>query len=152
MTAAGSGRVRGGWPGRLALVVLAPVAWLLLLNVNTGQLLPSLDESYVAVMTHYLAERVHFGADVTFNYGPLAPLGLQLFDGRTYGMLFAGELFLKAAIVFLVGRLAWDTRGWRRWLLPLAILAVPANWQVLFFFAAAGAVGSWPGGRVWTGG
>lgn len=128
-----------GWLGRGGLVVFAPVAWLLLLDVGTAPLGAALDASWVAVMSKYLAEGTRFGTEALFTYGPLAPLGVHFFDARLFGWVFAGDLVLKGAVVFLGCRLAWDVPGWRRWLLPLALLAGSADWQVLFFFATAGA-------------
>ena len=149
ITSPGSGpRSRGGEPGarvaaadRLLLGALWILpAWLLLLHFDKVPLIPSEENSWVAVLTYATAEHWQYGKDIIFTYGPLEPLLFGTYSGKIYTALFITELVFKAGLVGLMFWLSQRLPFARRIVFLLTILFVGIlSWQAVDQLAIAGA-------------
>lgn len=83
----------------------ALIAWFFLLDLAKAELVPQLESSWIAALTFAATEKLQFGRDIIYTYGPLAHLAISTFSPRLFTVDLIGECCLKAVYVALIGLL-----------------------------------------------
>jgi hypothetical protein len=76
--------------------------WLALLRLPTQVAKPQLDSSWESALSYFAAERMQFGTDVVFTYGPLGYLYSSVYSGYLIQSRFVLELLSTAILVGLL--------------------------------------------------
>jgi hypothetical protein len=107
-------------PGRLRViwfVFLLPLFWLGLFSPPLAPVIPELGSSWCGALVHFSMERLQFGKDVVFTYGPL---------GHLITYVYTGELFRTRIVWEFVSTTIMAT------ILTLSVIRLPALWRSIF--------------------
>lgn len=111
-------------------------AWLLLLDLGKAPLLPELEPSWIAAITHAAANNLQFGREFIYTYGPLGHLVFSTFSER----LFTTEMLARAGVaafyVLLLCGLGRELPRARRGLFLFAAFLLAAfSYQTMYLFS-----------------
>ena len=110
---------RTAWPSTVLIVLGLPLLWLDLLQPPIITLVPNLESSWYAALTHFSAQGLQFGRDVIFTYGPFGHLASPVYTGELFAVRVTWELVSKVIFVVILG---------------LTLIRLPILWRLLFFF------------------
>ena len=122
---------------KIGLAVLgALVAWFLLLHLAKSELVPQLESSWIAALTFGAAEKLQFGRDIIYTYGPLAHLAFSSYSARFFTIDLITEICLKGIYVALVCGLSLRLRPLARACFLVAAFAFAImSYQTLYIFS-----------------
>jgi hypothetical protein len=107
---------------RLSFVFL-PAAfgllWFELFSLPLSPVNPGLDPSWCGALIHFAAQKLQFGRDVIFTYGPL---------GHLISFVYTGELFTARVIWEFASKTIFAA------ILCASIVSLPKIWRPIFFF------------------
>jgi hypothetical protein len=113
----------------------ALLAWYLLLNFTRYPVVPQLDLSWIAALTFAAANKMQFGRDIVFTYGPLSHVLYGTYTPTFFTLDRLLEIFLKTTFVvslcILSARLDVLRRGC---FLLVAFVAAMLSTQALYLF------------------
>ena len=110
-------------------------SWYLTLNFAKTPLIPQLDASWIAALTFAAADKLQFGRDVIFTYGPLCHLGFSTYAPSLFIPDLLLELGIKAIYVATLVILSMRMSVARRCaFLIVATLVAVGSYQVIYFF------------------
>ena len=119
----------------LPYFAFAICSWYLTLNFAKTPLIPQLDASWIAALTFAAADKLQFGRDVIFTYGPLCHLAFSTYAPSLFIPDLFLELGIKAIYVATLVILSMRMSAARRCgFLIVATLVAVVSYQVIYFF------------------
>jgi hypothetical protein len=116
----------------------ASIAWFLLLDFYKTPLVPQLEPSWIAAITFGAAEKLQFGRDIIYTYGPLGHLAFSTYSPQLFLADFITEICLKGTYVTLIWVLSLRLRLVARVCFLLAAFCVAVlSYQAMYVFAIA---------------
>lgn len=92
---------------------------------------PSLDAAWCYAMNQAVADRMVFGRDIIFTFGPYACVVTHQYHPATDGLMLAASTLMGSAVA--VGALSLASRGKILYLVPLPVLVACVGCDALFF-------------------
>ncbi|MEY2564171.1 MAG: hypothetical protein QOH88_2364 [Verrucomicrobiota bacterium] len=116
----------------------ATITWLLLLDFSKAPLVPQLEPSWIAAITFGAAEKLQFGREIIYTYGPLGHLVFSTYSPVLFTADFIMEICLKGTYVTLIWVLSLRLRPIARgcFLLGAFVVAV-LSYQAMYVFVIA---------------
>ena len=125
------------WLGPAGMALYAVAAWVYLLAFPGTLALPTLDQSWSAIVTLAGAEHWAFGRQILLNYGPWAHLGIGLFYSPLFKTDYLFQIVSKAVLVALICRTGRALPpGGRVAFLVANLLTGILEWETLHLLAA----------------
>jgi hypothetical protein len=124
---------------KIALWVIgALLGWFFLLDLYKTPLLPNLEQSWIAAITFGAEQKLQFGREIIYTYGPLGHLVFSTYSARLFMPDLVAEICLKGIYVALVCGLGLRLPALARgcFLLAAFCLAV-LSYQTMYVFTIA---------------
>jgi hypothetical protein len=114
----------------------ALLAWFFLLDFSKAPLAPQLESSWIAAITFGAAEKLQFGRDIIYTYGPLGHLAFSSYSPRLFTADLIIECCLKGFYVALICLFSLRLRPARRACFLVAAVAFAIiSFQTMYVFS-----------------
>ena len=125
---------------KIGLATLAAlIAWFFLLDFSKAPPLPQLEPSWMAAITFGAAEKLQFGRDIIYTYGPLGHLAFSTYSERLFTAQLVAEICLKGVYIALICLVSLRMRPLARAFFLTAAFAIAIiSYQTLYVFSIAG--------------
>jgi len=116
----------------------ALIAWFFLLDFSKAPLVPQLEPSWMAAITFGAAEKLQFGRDIIYTYGPLGHLVFSTYSERLFTAQLVADICLKGTYIALICRISLRMRPVARvCFLAAAFAFAIVSFQTMFVFSIA---------------